>query len=263
MHVRALALCVALLAAATLAGCTGRPDETVQAGGNVEPSPVGNGTATPGARFEVAGLEILRADRTPGPLHEDDHALIRYTIREPADAPKAETAFVTYLLDGRIIDTQQLKLEPGEERTIERTLLDLHALPTISVEVRAASSVQRASSQVLAWPRAGAESLFLGPLEIRADYGLMEKDGRVLVNLTIANGGPEQELRDLRAKMLCELPNGTIRATNSVRIEPPPEGTTTTLDVLLDDCGAHTRYGIELKAHVATGDIAGRLLLVH
>ncbi|HVM46029.1 MAG TPA: hypothetical protein VM582_08855, partial [Candidatus Thermoplasmatota archaeon] len=221
-------------------------------------------TPTSTARFQVTQLVILRPDGTAGELHEDDGgAIVRYTIREADDAPRAETAFVSYLLNGRIVDIQQLKLEPGQERTFERKIGDLRDNRTIRVEVRAASSSMKAEAQVLDWPRAGRDSLTLGPLRIRADYGFMEQDGRVLVNFTLTNNGPEQELRDFRAKMLCVSPNGTVRQTNSVRIEPPTAGNSTGVDVLLDDCsGDDMRYGVEFKGRGADGDLVGRLLLV-
>lgn len=261
MHFRALAL-AALLGAGTLTGCMGKPDEAVQAGGNVDPTPTGSTAIN--ARFEVVGLEIVRLDGTAGPLYEDDGgALIRYSVREPADAERAESAFVTYLFNDRIVDVQQLTLEPGKERAFERAIGDLRANRTLRVEVRAASSVAKVEAHVQDWPRANDAALTLGPLEIRLDYGLMEQDGRVLVNLTLANHGPEQPLRDFRAKMLCALPNGTVRSTNSVRIEAPTVGNRTGVDVLLDDCGTDARYGLEFKARGAEdAELVGRLLLV-
>ncbi|HET6403531.1 MAG TPA: hypothetical protein VFH78_02695 [Candidatus Thermoplasmatota archaeon] len=268
MHFRVLVLTTVLCVAA-LAGCTG-PSESNQPtpDGNttVPPTdPNGNGSATQTGHFRVASLEILRPDGRPGELYEDDGgAIVRYTIEEPADAPRAETAFVTYYLNGRIVDVQQLKLEPGQNKTFERRIGDLRDHKVIRVEVRAASSVARAEATVQEWPRAGRDTLILGPLQVRADFGFMEQDGRVLINLTLNNVGPEETLRDFRAKVLCALPNGTIRSTNSVRLDAPTTGNNTGIDALLDDCNPdETRYGVEFKARgEGDRDLVGRLLLV-
>lgn len=266
MHFRALILAT-LIAAASLAGCT-RPQETADDGNgstNGTP-PTGTGNVTPGAHFRVESLLILHLDGRPGELREDDAgALIRYVVSEPDDAPRAETAFVTYKLNGRIIDTQQVKLEPGKNKTFERRIGELRDNRTIKVEVIAAGSTARAEAIVQDWPRAGAseQPLIFGPLEIRADFGLMEQDGRVLINLTLKNVGPDQPLRDFRAKMLCTLPNGTIRATNSVRLDAPSVNNSTGVDAILDDCGTDTRYGVEFKARGADNvELVSRLLLV-
>lgn len=263
MHFRALVLAM-VVAAASAAGCT-RPDEAADDPDRTTvPTTIPTGNVTPGARFQVASLEILHLDGTPGELHEDDGgALIRYIVLEPADAPRAETAFVTYKLNGRIVDVQQLKLEPGQNKTYERKIGDLRDNRTIRVEVSAASSVKRTEATVKDWPRAGSDTLEFGPLRIRADFGLMEQDGRVLINLTLQNVGPEQPFRDFRAKMLCALPNGTVKSTSSVRLDMPTVNNSTGVDAILDDCGTDTRYGIEFKARGAEGpDLVGRLLLV-
>ena len=262
MHFRAFALAAVLLVAA-LAGCT-KPEETADDDSNVSVTPPPTGSNGPAARFKVTSLEILHADGRPGPLYEDDGpALVRYSVQQPEDAPRAETAFVTYKLNGRIIDTQQLKLEPGENKTFERKLGDVRDNRSIRVEVLAASSVATASATVKDWPRAGADKLVFGPLEIRADYGFMEQDGRTLINITFKNVGPEQELDDFRAKMLCIRANGTIRSTSSVDLDMPTVGNSTGVDALLDSCGTETHYGLEFKATDATEtEMIGRLLLV-
>lgn len=262
MHFRALALAM-LLAAAALAGCTRAPEETrIDTNASVTP-PTNGGSSASGARFVVSQLVILTLDGRPVQLHEDDGgALIRYTVREPDDAPRAETAFITYSLNGRIVDIQQLKLEPGEEKTFERRVGDLRENRTIKVEVRAAASVVKAEATVLDWPRAGDGALTLGPLQIRADYGFMEQDGRVLINFTLANEGPDVPIRDFRAKMLCALPNGTIRLTSSVRLDAPTAGNRTGVDALLDNCDTDTPYGVEFKARAGEEDVVGRMLLV-
>ncbi|HUR67683.1 MAG TPA: hypothetical protein VM370_00425 [Candidatus Thermoplasmatota archaeon] len=256
----ALALTVLLLAGA--AGCTGKPAESTDPTTNstvTTPPPPSN------ARFEIANISIAPtndANRTT--LYEDDAgATIRYTIRQPADAGK-ESAFVTYLLNGRIVDVQQLTLESGKEKTYERTVGDLRTNRTIKVEVRAGPAVQRAEASVESWPRAGEDTLSLGPLRIRADYGLLEQDSHVLVNLSIDNVGPEEKLREFRVKMLCAGADGKIEGKTNVKLVPPTVNNSTGVDVTLDDCGdTSTRYGLEFKATGGDGKtILGRLLLV-
>lgn len=262
MHFRAFALAAVLLVAA-LAGCT-KPEETARGDENTSTTPPPTGIAGPAARFQVTSLEILHSDGRPGDLYEDDGtALVRYSVKQPDDASRAETAFVTYLLNGRIIDTQQLKLDPGQNKTFERKLGDVRDNRTIRVEVRAGSSSASVTANVKDWPRAGQGALAFGPLEIRADYGFMEQDGRTLINLTLKNVGPEQEIDDFRAKMLCVRTNGTIRSTNSVRLDAPTMGNSTGVDALIDSCGTETHYGLEFKAKGANDtELIGRLLLV-
>lgn len=245
---------LALLLAATLAGCAA-------SGANESRQSAPTTSATGGnAEFQITDLAIVGPH--PGALHEDDpNATIRYTIQQPTDAPGTQTAFVTFLLNGRILDVAQLKLAPGENKTVERLVTGLRDLPAIQAEVRAAGTTAKAHADILAWPRAAQSALAIGPLTVRADHGLLETDGRVLVNLTIDHPGPAQEIRDFRVKMLCITTEGAIAATKSVDIEPPTLGNMTGVDVLLSDC-RHERYGLEFKAQSDAGDLVGRLLLV-
>lgn len=249
----------ALLLATAFAGCA-EPgaSESAQQGGPT-PTPTLTGS---NARFEVIDLVILGPDGEIGLLHEDDeNATIRYIVRQPTDAPGRETAFVTYVLNGRIVDIAQLHLDPGDSKQYERTISDLRAIKTIGVEVRAAGSIAKASADILTWPRAAEGTLTLGPVTIRADYGLMETDGRVLVNLTIDHIGPEQKFGDFRVKMLCITPEGEIDATKSVDVAAPTLGNMSGVNVIVDNC-AYAFYGLEFKARGEEGDLVGRMLLV-
>lgn len=250
---RIASLVVLLTLASAFAGCMGGGAEST------DTTPV----VTPSAHFQVASLNVTpENDSARSLLYEDDGAaVVRYVVRQPADAPR-ETAFITYLLDGRIVDVQQVAIEPGEEKSFERRVPDLLHRRAIDVEVRAGSSSQKAHADVLLWPRAGSDTLVLGPLKIRADYGLLEQDSRVLVNLTLDHVGPEQTFRDFRVKMLCLGIDGQIHETHNVRVEWPTLGNATGVDVSLEDC-RHTRYGLEFKANAEEGrEIFGRLLLV-
>jgi len=253
MRIPVLVALLALLPA--LAGCTGRGAEPMDP--EVAPS------VSSSASFEVASITIRPENDTErGILYEDDGAaVVRYVVRQPASAPR-ETAFVSYLLNGRIVDVQQITLAPATERAFERRVEDLRGAVAIEVEVRAGSSTGRAEADVARWPRAGVGSLAFGPLTIRADYGLLEQDGRVLVNLTLVNDGPEQTFRDFRVKMLCVAANGTTAETRNVRVEPPTTGNASGVDVVLEDC-KRERYGFEFKANTDDGsEIFSRLLLV-
>lgn len=265
MHAsRALSLALLLLVA-VLAGCTsgGGPAEAQEPTPVVttpaDPTPAANGSS--GARFLIEGLVIVGPEGNATLREDDAHALVRYTVRQPADAPKTEAAFVTYLFNGRIVDVVQLKLAPGEEKEYERKVTDLRANKTFRVEVRAGASSAKAEAQVTPWPRAGEDELLLGPLAIRIPFGLVEQDGRALVNLTLDHRGPEQTFRDFRAKTLCLGADGTTKPTQSVRLEAPTLGNSTGADVYLDDC-PEGYYGIEFKAVAGEGEIVGRLLLV-
>ena len=266
MHAPRALLLGLLLAVSALAGCVGgAPDES---GGTPPTTPTGDGNTTittppaSTARFQVANVSILAPDGTARTLYEDDdHATVRYVVRQPDDAPGAETAFVTYTMNGRIMDVQQLKLEPGEEKSFERTVSDLRTNKSFRVEVRAGSSSMSANTTVQPWPRAGEDELVLGPMAIRVPYGLMEQDGRVLVNLTLDHRGPEQAFRDFRVKTICLTTTNETQPTRSVDITPPTLGNSTGADVLLDHC-PNGYYGLEFKAAGADGELLGRMLLV-
>lgn len=250
---RPLALLAILVA---LSGCLSRGADPVPPTSIPDPS----------AHFVVRDLVIVpsaTASRTD--VYEDDpSALIRYTIAQPADAPAKEAAFVTLLLDREIMDVRQLELSPGQAQTFERSITDLRRMRDVAVEVRAGASSARAQLNVKDWPRAGAESLALGPLAIRADYGLIERNGNALVNLTLTwQGEATDKLRDVYTRMLCVQANGTIEPTPSVFLRPPSPGNSTSTDADIWDCEERTRYGLEFTA-VGADDapLAGRLLLV-
>lgn len=262
MHApRAASLALVLLASA-LAGCAGLGDGVETSGDILPPTNGTSANVTTGAHFEVVDLRILAPNEKERQLYEDDAAaIVRYTVRQPADVEGAETAFVTYILNGRIVDVLQLKLAPGEEKNYERRVTSLRDNRTIEVEVRAGSASAKAEATVAEWPRAGKDELLLGPLGIRVPYGLVEQDGRVLVNLSLDHRGPAQTFRDFRVKGLCLGNDGSVNETSSVRVEPPTLGNSTSVDVLLQNC-PDAFYGLEFKATGAEGEIFGRLLLV-
>lgn len=240
-----------------LAGCAGQ--------GQADPAGPDGPTPSvkhPGSSFEVTGLTIRPiADANRTTLYEDDGiAVVRYVVQQPPAAPR-ETAFVTYLLNGRIADAQQITLDPGQAKTYERLVDVLRAGQDIKIEVRAGASIERAGSTVRAWPRAGEDALTLGPLTIRADYGLLQQDRRALVNLTLAHDGSTQRFEDFRMKMVCLDAQGAFVTTSSADIQPPAPGEPTGIDVTIDDC-RHERYGMEFKATGDAGTLVGRLLLV-
>jgi hypothetical protein len=263
MHSSRALLLGALLLVTASAGCTGRGDDGIGTGGDIVPPTVTTPTTTTPATgsFQIAQLAILSGEGTARALYEDDQAIIRYVIAQPAESGRSGTAFVTYILNGQIVDVQQMTLAAGEEKTFERKLADLRDDRALKVEVRAGSAIAKAEASVLAWPRAGEGELVLGPMAIRVPYGLMEMDGRVLVNLSLDHRGPEQTFRDLRVKMLCLSETGEIRETHNERIAGPTLGNSTGVDVFLANC-SQGFYGLEFKADDDAGEIMGRMLLV-
>lgn len=250
-----LAALVTLFAA--FAGCT--------RAGEAESTPTPDWTPTlPSAMFQVNGLSIRPVnDSERLTLYEDDAAaIVRYVIQQPENAPR-ETAFVTYLFNGRTLGLDQITLSPGETRAFERRVDDLRLNSTFAVEVRAGGSSDRARAHVVSWPRAGVDTLPFGPLSIRADYGLLEQGNRALVNLTIDHIGPAEVFDGLRARMICADEQGRLHNTTLVRMAPPPTiGNASRVELLLDDC-RHERYAIEFIANLDGGrEVFGRLLLV-
>lgn len=269
MHARRRTAVIALVVlAAGLAGCTGgngtesTDNDTPGTNGTIT-TPTTTTTNGSRAHFRVSDIQIFAGDGDARPLFEDDdNATIRYTVFQPEDAPSAETAFVSYMLNGQLVHAEQIRLEPGQEREYERKVAQLRDNRTIRVEVRAGSAVAKNETAVQDWPRAGYDALRVGPVTVRADYGLLQQDGKVLVNLTLVNDGAE-EIDDFRVKMLCADPSGEIQTTRSIDTPAPTPGNRTGVDVLVEDCGTdEIRYGLEVKGRDSTGNLWGRLLLV-
>lgn len=251
-------LALALLLVAPLAGCASRGQEAT----DPTPTTVATPNTGPLSRFVVEGITIRPPEGSARQLREDDaHALVRYVVRQPDDAP-TETAFVSYAVDGVIVDVQNLRLEPGETKEYERVVEHLRSRAGIRVEVRAGASVAHAEASVAEWPRAG-EGLALGPLVVRVDYGLKEQDGQhVLVNVTLQHTGPQLPIEDFRVKMVCADEEGRLSPTTSVETPIPTYGNQSGVDVIVDDCPV-LRYGLEFKGDGEDGiSYYGRILLV-
>lgn len=269
MHApRRSALLALVVLAAGLAGCTGGGggSESIDPDGTNGTIVTPTTTTTTGTRahFKISDIQFFAPDGKARQLYEDDaNATIRFTVYQPEDAPGPETAFVSYMLNGRFMDNpQQIRLAPGEKREYEREIDGLRDNRTIRVEVRAGSASASNETKVVNWPRAGQDALRVGPLTMRADFGLLEQDGKVLVNLTLVNDGAE-EIDDFRVKMLCADASGDIETTRSIDTPAPTPGNSTGVDVLVEDCGTgETRYGLEAKGEDSTGKLWGRLLLV-
>lgn len=248
----------ALLLASLLAGCT-RGDPVEAIGGDVLPTP-----STPSlAAFTLDGPTIRPPDGSDRPLYEDDErAIVRYSVGLPSDAPAAADAFVTFLLDGQIVDTERIRLAPGKSKAYERTLQDLEVGDRHGVEVRTGSATGTAEMTVLAWPRPG-EPLELGPLTLRIDYGLQyPQDGRVVVNVTIARAAGSPDLSAFRVKLVC-IAEGSLVLGESERAPLPEAGTSSGVDIGLSDCAeGQQRYGLEFKADDDAGTRMGRILFV-
>lgn len=256
------ALVLALVAALALAGCA-RPGESSENDTITTATPVGTppATTTITGRFVVEDLTILAPDGKARQLYEEDrNATVRFTIASNGSGGN-ETEFVSYVVNGRVVDVQQVKLAGGANKTFERKLTNLSVGNDARIEVRAGGGSSSAVVTVLEWPRTDG-TLALGPLKIRTNHGLQELGNRVLVNLTIENVGGANAT-GYRVKMLCADAAGRIATTTSVPFPVPTEGNSTGVDIYVDDCPEGTRYGLEFKADGEGGaDLFGRILLV-
>lgn len=254
-----------LLFASVVAGCAERtPSEDVGTGVQVSPGATPTSAVTgPQPGFVVEDLAIRAADGRERVLHEDDgNATIRYTVRLPADAPKAGNAFVTFLLNGQVLDAENLRLEPGGSKSYTRVVPSVRDFDSLKAEVRAGPSHAVAETPVLKWPRMGEELAF-GPLVIRLDEAFVSTAPReVTVNVSVNHAGPAEPIRDFRVKMLCMDGQGDVYPTNSARATLPAFGENVTVAVKLQDCVVDY-YGLEFKADGDAGKtFYGRILLV-
>lgn len=254
---------IAILAS-VFAGCAERgPSENVGTGVQVTPSVTNPTAPTPAPDFLVEGLAVRAPDGRERPLREDDgNATIRYTVRLPDTAARGGNAFVTFLLNGAVVDTENLRLEPGGEKSYERVVRNLRELKSVKVEVRAGSSNAVAESPVLVWPRMG-ETLVFGPLVIRLDQApVSTPEKEVIVNVSVHHAGPAEAIRDFRVKMLCLDGEGDVYPTASARVTVPALGENVTVELRLKDCIIDF-YGLEFKAEGEGGkEHFGRILLV-
>lgn len=264
LRTRTVTLAVVLLAT-TLAGCADRgASENVGTGVQVSPS-AGTTPATgaPVAQFQVEGLAILAPDGSERELHEDDeNATIRYTVRHAETATAGANAFVTFLLNGQVVDTENLRLEPGAAKSYERVVQNLRDHRVLKAEVRAGPSYAVAETPVLAWPRMG-EELPLGPLVVRLDQALVTTaEGDAIANFSVHHAGPAEAIRNFRVKMICVDGQGDTYPTTSARAALPALGENVTVEVKLQDCAVNF-YGLEFKADGDAGKtFFGRILLV-
>lgn len=254
---------LALVGALALAGCA-RPGESSENDNVTTPTSTTPATTTPSAshnvtgRFVVANLTILAPDGEARQLYEGDrNATVRFVIENPGQASDEE--FVSYVVDGRVVDVQQVKLAGGANKTFERKLQDLAVGKSTRIDVRAGAGSKSATVTVNEWPRTDG-TLTLGPMKIRTDHGLQQLGGRVLVNLSLENVGG-MNATNYRVKMLCADAAGNVQPMTSVPFEAPTAGNATGVDVQLDDCQT-TRYGLEFKADGEETEHWGRILLV-
>lgn len=211
------------------------------------------------AGLVVASLDIVPALQPERPtLYEDDEALVRALIRPAPGATQPETAFVTYLVNDRIMSVEQVRLAPGEEKTMTRVVKDLRAIRQLDVEVRVNNASMRAEATIHTWPRAGSAALTLGALAIRSDFGILHQDGRAVVNVTSLHTEPGEDLRDLHLTMLC-LTGGIVGSTPSIALDMPAPGGSRGVDAHAHTC-PETYYGLEFRVTAPEGERMGRLL---
>jgi hypothetical protein len=198
--------------------------------------------------FTIAGLNITNADETRAP-HEDDEIHVKYLVRN--DRAETFSRFVTYLENGEVVDTQTLRLGPGESRSFDKTLPPLRAAGKLAVEVRAGDQRANASVDVATWPRTG-ESVDLGPVSVRVERWLQDPDSKeLIVNLTVERKAlPDGDYHMLRAHALCATATGNVTAEGEARPVVPEPGTTGMMDLRLPGC-PDIIYGIDLSGNDA------------
>lgn len=251
-----------LLLALVLAGCTGKPQES----GN----PPTNGTSTNGttngtraAGFLIQDLAIRPANGENRSLHEDDHAVVRYTLVNPETGGGASDFLVSYLLNGEVQDIHTIRLAPGESKPVEWRMDDLRDLKPIKVEVRAGNQKASAEASVTEWPRTG-DRVDLGPVVVTVNRWLKNAtDGGTDVNVTAERkDGEAGNYSLLRAHVVCADAKGNVTASGEERPNVPEPGMSAMTDIHLPGC-AETLYGVEFTGKDPAGQpIYTRILFV-
>ncbi|HWH09336.1 MAG TPA: hypothetical protein VNX21_09055 [Candidatus Thermoplasmatota archaeon] len=253
-----------LLLALLVAGCA-RPDESGDARANdgnattTTPPPAGGRVAG----FRIDGLSIAPAHGEDRPLHEDDAAVIRYTLVNPASEGGPSDFLVSYLLNGEVQDIHTIRLAPGASKDFEFRLDDLRDLKPIKVEVRAGSEKASAEATVAEWPRT-RDRVDLGPMAVTVNRWLKNAtDGWTDVNVTVERKeGEAGTYSMLRARILCADARGNVTTAGEARPNVPEPGMAAMTDIHLPGC-PETLYGVELSAKDAQDrDIYTHILFV-
>lgn len=252
-------LLLLLVAPALLAGCTG-PE-------GAEATPPTGAAGTPPqfrapAGFELEGPTITPLDGRNRSLREDDGALVRYTLRQPADAPNASTALVSFLLNGQVDDVDSVTLAPGQSKSFERKIDAVRNLTEVKVEVRAGAANGQASAPVSAWPRVGETLRFDDYFSVEvANWTADTATAQTVVYVTVTRGATP--FHEFRAHLLCLDDKGGVKSVGVSRPELQPQpGASEALQMTLPLCPGET-YGVDFKAEVGGGEtIYGRVLFV-
>lgn len=249
-----------------LAGCTGPAKDAEATDAGVAPTA---GVAAPPARgpasFRLEGPTVTPDDGRDRPLREDDGAIIRYTLTQPAESGQAGTALVSFILNGEVRSVDGVTLAPGQSKAFERRVnaTELREMKDVRVEVRAGGAVGRAQAQPASWPRPG-EWLVMGDhFRVNVDGWTQDAlSAETLVRVTMSRGG--LEFHDFRSHLLCVGPDGAITSegVNRPALQPTPGGVET-FEMRLPACAGET-YGVDFKADVngRNGALYGRVLFV-
>ena len=253
-----------LLVSLLIAGCA-RPEESGngQADPDTNTTPTGNGNGTRVSGFRIDGLSILPAHGENRTLREDDAAIIRYTLVNPATTGGTADYLVSYILNGEVHDIHTLRLAPGESKAFEVRDDDLRDLEPIKVEVRAGNEKATAEATVTEWPRT-RDRVDLGPVAVTVNRWLKnETDGWTDVNITAERkDGEVGNYSMLRARILCADARGNVTTAGEARPNVPEPGMSAMSDVHLPGC-PETLYGVELSGKDAQGeDVYTRILFV-
>lgn len=256
---RWISLLVLLVAPLLVAGCAGPQ-------GAEATEPTGATGTTPSFRapagFQLDGPTITPLDGRNRSLREDDGALVRYTLRQPADAPNASTALVSFLLNGEVDDVETVTLAPGESKGFERRIDAVRNLTEVRVEVRAGSASGKATAPVTAWPRVGELLRFDDYFMVNVENWTADAAAsHTVVHVTVTRGGTP--FHEFRAHLLCLDEKAGVKSVGVSRPELQPQpGASETLQMTLPLCGGET-YGVDFKAEVGGGEtVYGRVLFV-
>lgn len=239
-----------LLASLMLAGCA-RPDESGNARAGDDANVTTTTPPTQSTRvngFRIDGLAIEPAHGENRSLHEDDAAVIRYSLVNPATEGGTSDFLVSYLLNGEVQDIHTIRLGPGESKDFEFRDDDLRDLKPIKVEVRAGSERATAEATVAEWPRT-RDRVDLGAFHFTVNRWLKNAtDGWTDVNVTVdRKGGEVGNYSMLRARILCADASGNVTTAGEARPNVPEPGMSAMTDIHLPGC-PETLYGVELTA---------------
>lgn len=258
MRLRVAVVAVAL--AAVLAGCAGRPSDNgaSAAAAPTTTTPVSSTPAAGGdAAFVLAGPILKFANGTwTKSFHEDDVAFAHYELSLTPGSRRDATAFVSLLVNQKVIEVQTVHLQPGETRKFDPAL-SLVNQTRILVEVKVGAAYGSANASVLKWPRIH-ETLALGNATTTLNAWTNDSAG---VHAGLSIWTPEDgRVGAVTLALLCLDAKGKPAAQGEQTAALVP-GTAADVSADFPPCATGAPYGIQVKVTEGDADLAGRILL--